>query len=46
MNVPMIVMLEGMEVVLFKPYWLAYTHQVFHVLGDHGFYSPITFEGV
>lgn len=43
MNVALICMLEGVQVVLFRPYWLAYDYPVFRMLGDHGWYSPIDF---
>ncbi len=45
MNVALICMLDNTEVVLFRPYWLAYEFPVFRMLGN-GWYSPITFERV
>lgn len=40
----MFTMLDGEEVVLFQPYWNAYTHKLFLAFGDYGMYCPVVFD--
>jgi len=45
LRTPMFTMLDGLEVVLFQPYWNAYTHKLFLMFSeDYGMYCPITFD--
>lgn len=44
LRTPMFTMLDGSEVVLFQPYWNAYTHKLFLVVGDYGMYCPVVFD--
>ena len=52
MNVPIHTFIDNghgelCPVVLFQPYWLAYSHEVFHMLSeDHAWYSPVLFENL